>query len=182
MRALTRARCVLLLVSLLAYGCVQPGEQAEEAQDPHAPGEQLGAYAMGGALSSDACGAASLNAPERWSFSLKLSRQGDALYWLNGREAIVGEIDAKGRFAFETHLDIPLTPKRGAAKGCTIVRSDSAKGTLAHDAGSLSAELTYSYAATPDSDCAEEVATAATGMPRALPCALTYALRGERVE
>src|SRR5258708_2692280 len=130
MRVITRARCLLLLVSSLAAGCVAPGEQAEEHQDPHQPGDALGSYAVAGKLGDDTCGAESLSAPAKWDFQVKLSREGSTLYWLNGREAIVGDIDKSGRFAFETHLDLPLAETHGAAKGCTGVRSGSASGPL----------------------------------------------------
>lgn len=157
---------------------MQLGEQQTESQDPKAPGEALGFFAVDGKLADDSCGAESLSAPAEWSFEVKLSRDGSTLYWLNGREAIVGEIDASGSFAFETHLDLPLVRRRGAAKGCTIVRRDSANGAL-RDAA-FSAQLSYAYQATADSDCTE-LTTGVDGMPEALPCKLTYSLSGARV-
>lgn len=180
MRASTRARCFLFLASYAAFGCVPPGEQAEDDQDPHQPGEALGFFSITGKLGDDTCGADSLNAPAKWSFQVKLSRQGTTLYWLNGKEAIVGDIDDSGSFAFETHLDLPLAEKHGAAKGCTIVRSDSANGALRGAATELSGKLSYAYAATTDSDCSE-FATGTSGLPLALPCSMTYALTGARV-
>lgn len=182
MRASTRARCVLFVVACAASACVQPGEQPEDDQDPHQPGDALGAFAVTGKLGDDSCGAESLNAPETWSFQVKLSREGTTLYWLNGREAIVGDIDHDGRFAFETHLDLPLAEKHGAAKGCTIVRHDSASGTLAleTDSSALRGKLSYAYDATSDSDCSE-FTTGTNGQPLALPCQLTYALTGARL-
>jgi hypothetical protein len=122
-----------------------------------------------------------LSAPAKWSFNLKLSRKGSTLYWLNGREAIVGEIDKSGRFAFETKLEVPLAPKRGAAKGCTMLRRDLASGTLASSEESLSGKLSYAYDATSDSDCAE-FTTGTEGQPIALPCSLTYSLTGTRAD
>lgn len=182
MRAATRALCFLLVASCSIAGCVQPGEQAEDDQDPHQPGEALGFFAVTGKLGDDTCGAESLNAPAKWSFQVKLSREGTTLYWLNGKEAIVGDIDNAGSFAFETHLDLPLSEKHGAAKGCTIVRSDSANGALrgADSESSLSGKLSYAYAATTDSDCSE-FATGTSGLPLALPCSMTYALTGARI-
>jgi hypothetical protein len=155
-------------------------EQGEPLQDPHQPGDALGSFAITGKLRDDSCGADSLNAPATWDFQVKLSRKGTTLYWLNGREAIVGDIDQSGRFAFETHLDLPLAAKRGAAKGCTIVRRDSASGALASSAASLSGKLTYSYDATSDSECSALV-IGTDGLPLALPCQMTYALKGALV-
>ena len=96
-------------------------------------------------------------------------------------EAIVGDIDKSGRFAFETHLDVPLAEKHGAAKGCTIVRRDLASGTLASSSKSLAGKLTYAYGAMSDSDCSEFI-TGTNGSPVALPCSMTYALTGALIE
>jgi hypothetical protein len=181
MRATTRARSFLFVVALAACGCVAPGEQELDDQDPHQPGDQLGSFAITGKLGADDCGADALSAPQTWSFQVKLSREGTTLYWLNGREAIVGDIDKSGRFAFETHLDVPLSEKRGAAKGCTIVRRDSASGTLTSGSTALNGKLTYAYGATSDSDCSEFI-TGTNGSPVALPCAMTYALTGAVIE
>jgi hypothetical protein len=179
MRAPTRAFRVLFLCCLASAGCMEVGDAALEQQDPKAPGEALGFFAIDGRLSEDSCGSQSLGAPEEWSFEVKLSRDGSTLYWLNGREAIVGEIDKSGSFAFETHVDLPLSEPRGAFKGCTIVRRDSAVGSLASKQASLSAKLSYGYQAKAGSDCSEYV-TGTSGMPEALPCKLTYTLQGEK--
>ena len=180
MRASTRACCVLFAFACVGSGCVAPGEQELDDQDPHQPGDVLGDFAVTGKLGDDSCGADSLNAPTTWNFQVKLSRQGSTLYWLNGREAIVGDIDKSGRFAFETHLDLPLAEKHGAAKGCTIVRYDSASGTLASSSTSFSGKLSYAYDATRDSECAEFV-TGTDGAPVVLPCQRTYALTAARI-
>jgi hypothetical protein len=181
MRAATRARSFLFVVVFATCGCVAPGEQELDDQDPHQPGDELGSFAMTGKLRADDCGADALNAPQSWTFQVKLSREGGTLYWLNGREAIVGDIDKSGRFAFETHLDVQLAEKHGAAKGCTIVRRDLASGTLASSSTSLTGKLTYAYDAKSDSDCSEFI-TGTNGSPVALPCAMTYALTGAIIE
>lgn len=179
MRALTRARWLLWLSSCLAFGCIAPSEQALDDQDPHQPGDLLGSYAITGKIRDDSCGApTSLNAPERWSFEVKLSRLGGTLYWLNGREAIIGDIDKAGRFAFESRVDVKLTEPRGAARGCTIVRRDAASGSLSESHASLSGVLTYAYDEASGSDCSGVIG--ADGSPLLLPCRLSYALSGER--
>lgn len=179
MRVVARAHCVLLLAAGLTAGCVAPGEQAVDDQDPHAPGDALGAFSVTGKLGPDSCGADSLNAPSKWDFEVKLSREGSTLYWLNGREAIVGDIEESGRFSFATHLDLPITDTRGAAKGCTIVRTDSASGSLDQSQSSFTGSLSYAYAATADSDCSA-LPLGANGLPLALPCSLTYSLSADR--
>lgn len=153
--------------------------QETEQQDPKSPGEVLGFFSVDGTLQDDSCGAQSLNAPENWSFDVKLSREGSTLYWLNGREGIVGDIDDGGAFSFETHVDTKLAERRGAAKGCTIVRRDLASGSLKGSA--LRGELTYAYSQTSDSDCSEHV-TGTDGTPFGLPCSLTYSLTGAKTE
>lgn len=149
-------------------------------EDPKAPGEVLGFFSLSGALSEDTCGADSLSAPQKWSFEVKLSRDGSTLYWLNGREGIVGDIDESGSFQFETRVERALSERRGAAKGCTIVRRDIAKGSLSKASDALSLKLTYAYEQTADSEC-EAFVTGAEGAPQALPCRLTYSLSGARV-
>jgi hypothetical protein len=157
-------------------------QQAAELgdEDPKQPGEVIGFFAVDGAISEDTCGAENLNAPSSWSFEVKLSRDDGALYWLNGREAIVGDIDASGRFGFDTHVDVQLAAPRGAFKGCTMVRTDSANGALSSSDSKLSGTLTYGYSEKSGSDCSE-YATGVDGTPLLLPCKLGYALRGARV-
>lgn len=180
MRALTRARRLLCFVVCLASGCIQPSEQALDDQNPHQPGDALGSFSVTGRLKDDSCGAESLNAPARWTFDLKLSREGSTLYWLNGREAIVGDIDKSGHFAFDTHVDVTLSERHGAAPGCTLVRRDVASGTLSSSAAELSGTLSYAYDAASNSDCSA-YAIGTDGLPLALPCQLSYALDGARV-
>jgi hypothetical protein len=182
MRALTRARSFLFLaLTLGACGCMQVGDQDLDDQDPHQPGEAIGAFSVVGKLNKDSCGADNLGAPAKWSFDLKLSREGSVLYWLNGREAIVGEIDKSGRFEFSTRVEVPLSEQHGAAKGCVMVRRDVASGELTSSSSKLTGELSYSYDAASGSDCAE-LALGADGQPVALPCTLGYALSGSRVD
>ena len=179
MRALARARFALCFAVSLCASCVQPEDQPLDDQDPHQPGDALGFFSVTGKLGDDTCGAESLAAPGQWVFQVKLSREGSTLYWLNGREAIVGDIDSHGSFGFETHLDLPLEEQHGAVKGCTVVRRDSASGTL-DGTKSFSGVLTYSYAEAKGTDCSA-LPLGSSGLPRLLPCSLTYALSGARV-
>lgn len=181
MRASTRARFVFVcLVAAAASGCVQQPQEALDDQDPHSPGELIGTFSVTGQLGDDSCGADSLNAPAKWDFEVKLSREGDTLYWLNGREAIVGDIDRKGAFSFKTHLDLPMSDQHGAVKGCTMVRTDSASGSLSSD-DSFTGTLTYAYDAKSGSDCSG-LPLGADGLPLTVPCSLSYRLSGSRSE
>lgn len=182
MRAFTRALSLLFFVpSLGLLGCMQVGDQELDDQDPHEPGDAIGSFAVVGKLKDDSCGADNLSAPAKWSFNLKLSRKGSTLYWLNGREAITGEIDKSGRFAFETRIEVPLSQTRGAVKGCVMVRSDAAAGKLTSSEEELSGELSYAYSVATGSDCTE-YALGAEGQPLTLPCTLSYSLSGVRSE
>src|SRR5687767_1052052 len=148
MRARTRARCVLFVLAASLGGCVEnQGELGSE--DPRASGEALGFYSVSGGLSDDSCGAETLGAPSEWSFEVKLSRDGSTLYWLNGREGIVGDIDERGRFSFETRIDVPLSETRGSVVGCIVERRDSASGALTKSEEALTLELSYAYSAKP---------------------------------
>lgn len=181
MRARTRAFCVLFALATAASGCVEnQGELGD--QDPRSPGEALGLYSLSGQLSDDSCDAELLGAPKTWSFDVKLSRDGRTLYWLNGREGIVGDIDKSGAFSFETRVEVPLTQDRGAAKGCTVERRDAANGALSDSEDSLTLELTYRYSEKTGSNCEEFVGVQApTPTPLPLPCSMTYTMRGARV-
>jgi hypothetical protein len=151
-----------------------PGELGSE--DPKAPGEVLGFYSLGGKRTGDTCGAEMLGAPEEWSFEVKLSRDGSTLYWLNGREGIVGDIDKNGSFSFQTRVDVPLD------KRCVIERRDSAQGALAKSDDELSLKLTYSYQTKAGASCEDFVGPAApTAVPLPLPCTMTYQLSGDRI-
>lgn len=189
MRFSTRAFWLLSFGSALLCGCLDQqlgagggeGGADAEPQDPKAPGKLIGFFGLSGRLQDDTCGAENLGAPDDWSFQVKLSRRGDALYWLNGKEGIVGHIDADGSFSFETRIDTKLTERRGAAKACTIVRRDLASGELEEDKGALSMKLAYAYDQTADSAC-EELIVGNYGVPQALPCRMTYSLSGAKLE
>lgn len=180
MRASTLARFVFVGVAAsLSLACMQQPQEALDDQDPHSPGELIGFFSVTGKIADDSCGADSLNAPATWDFTLKLSREGSTLYWLNGREAITGDIDRKGAFSFQTHLDMPLSTQHGAVKGCTVVRSDSASGTLDGE-DSFIGTLSYDYNAKSGTDCSA-LPLGADGYPLALPCTFSYRLSGTRV-
>lgn len=178
MRVSTRALSVLF-VSSVACGCMQQAAELGD-EDPKQPGEVIGFFAVDGKLTEDSCGAESLSAPEKWSFDVKLSRDDGALYWLNGREAIVGDIDKRGSFGFATHIDIAVAAKRGAFKGCTMVRTDAASGELAKSDAAFTGELTYAYSEKSGTDCSE-FTTGTEGLPSVLPCQMTYSLKAARV-
>jgi hypothetical protein len=164
---------------LFAVACTD----AEPEQDGKIPGTLLGTYTVVGALVEDRCGAELLGAQNPWRFQVKLSRFQRDLYWLNGREAIVGDIEADARsFHFSTRVDVPVTPKLRGKAGCVVSRFDIADGTLAQDSeeqvSGFVAQLRFEYRAKDGADCVEIIGV--SGGFNELPCRLAYDLAGAR--
>jgi hypothetical protein len=68
-----------------------------KVDDAKAPGDLLGVYEVEGELTESTCGEGALGASDSWSFEVKLSRMENDIYWLNGKETIVGDIANDGR-------------------------------------------------------------------------------------
>lgn len=165
--------CALLF---LFAGCVGRGE------DAHEPGERLGTFHLTGELQSDTCQAPVLGVTPDWQFDVKLSRDGDTLYWLNGQEAIAGALQADGKaFSFESGVDVTLLAARANRPGCVIERRDTASGKLdsaGSDVRAFELRMDFAYAPKPGAECAAaldgEVGFAA------LPCRVGYTLSAVR--
>ena len=170
------ARAFAFCALVVAAGCAP----YDPDRDSKIPGDLLGTYSMSGALKSDSCNAELLGAPDPWSFELKLSRFERDLYWLNGREAIVGDIDAdSATFHFKTRIDVVLSPAARGAAGCVVSRNDQADGKLnaeGESVTSVSAALSFRYEAKPGSECLEIIGI--PGGVQQLPCSLSYGLSG----
>lgn len=171
MRARAFAFC-----AIFAGGCAEPNPD----HDAKTPGHLLGTYALSGRITRDSCGAELLGAPDPWSFQVKLSRFQRDLYWLNGREAIVGDIAADGSaFHFSTRVDVNISPAGGVSNGCVVSRFDTADGLLALEGEAvtgLEANLSFEYRPKGDSECIEIIGI--PGGVEQLPCSLTYSLAG----
>jgi hypothetical protein len=169
-------RHVVCAILLLCTGCVGHG------QDAHEPGDRLGTFHATGTLTSDTCQAALLGVTSSWAFDVKLSRQADTLYWLNGEEAIPGSIANDGiTFDFESGVEVSLQAAQGAQPGCTMTRSDAANGVLASsstDVPSFTLNMAFTYAAEAGSQCAGWVGV--QGGFAALPCTVRYSLSAQR--
>jgi hypothetical protein len=171
-------RLLACVFALLLGGCLEFGK----VDDAKAPGDMLGVYSVVGHLDDTTCGAGALSAENPWSFDVKLSRYQRDLYWLNGREAIVGSIEKDGRaFSFDTRIEVQVeAPLRGRL-GCRISRSDRARGELSAsgtDVETFDGTLSFDFSATADSDCVEWMA--GEGAVPTLPCSVDYELEGER--
>ncbi len=165
--------CAILL---LCASCVGHG------QDAHEPGDRLGTYHASGALVSDTCQASVLGVTPNWAFDVKLSRQDDTLYWLNGEEAIPGTIASDGKsFDFESGVEVTLAAAQGVNPGCIIERTDAASGKLSSsstDVKSFSVDMSFVYAAQSGSQCAGFVGV--DGGFAGLPCKVSYTLSATR--
>src|SRR5450432_759331 len=167
---------VVCAILLLCAGCVGHG------QDAHEPGDRLGTFHATGTLTSDTCQAALLGVTNNWAFDVKLSREADTIYWLNGAEAIPGSIAKDGTtFDFESGVDVTLQAAQGAQPGCVMASTDTANGVLGSsttDVPSFSVDMSFGYAVAPGSECASWVGV--QGGFAALPCAVSYSLTAKR--
>lgn len=165
------------LIPLVLGGCLEFGK----VDDAKAPGDLLGVYSVIGTLDDTTCGAGALAAEDPWSFEVKLSRYRRDLYWLNGREAIVGSIDDGGRaFAFDTRVEIEVQAPLRGHPGCVISRVDRARGELSADGidvESFEGSLSFDFNAAQGSDCLDWMAE--ESVP-AIPCSVDYDLTAER--
>jgi len=152
--------------------------------DAKVPGDDLGKFHVVGQLEASSCGEGALGSRDVWEFELRLSRSPYALYWLNGREVIEGEIADDGvSFEILTRLEVPvLDPEPGFA-GCVLERNDRAVGVLGSETTEVKrfrGSLSYEYRAFADSDCSPLM-----GVPggfHALPCELSYDLDATRIK
>lgn len=173
-------RAFVFCFSVVAGGCAP----YDSDRDSKIPGDLLGTYGVSAQLKADSCGAELLGAPNPWRFDLKLSRFQRDLYWLNGREAIVGDIDADDTtFHFNTRIDVPLTPAAKGAAACVVSRYDQADGKLVADGEtvtSVTATLSFRYEAKSGSECLDIIGI--PGGVQTLPCSLSYGLSGARLD
>ena len=165
-----RARA-FVFCAVFVGACAEPNPD----HDAKTPGHLLGTYALSGPITRDSCGAELLGAPDPWSFQVKLSRFQRDLYWLNGREAIVGDIAADGSaFHFSTRVDVTISPGGPGKGGCVVSRFDTADGVLALEGDSvtaLEANLGFEYRPKDSAECLEILAflAAYSSCPAASP-------------
>jgi hypothetical protein len=167
-----------VVVCLALGGCLN----FRKVDDAKAPGDMLGVFQVQGELKDSSCGDGALGAPKSWSFEVKLSRFENDLYWLNGRETIVGDIASDGRtFSIESAVEVTVSEPGRGKPGCKVHRTDDAEGKLS-DAGSdvksFDGTLAYTYVAVADTDCSDWIGT--EGAVTALPCSIRYAIQGDR--
>jgi hypothetical protein len=159
-----------------------PGCEAASV-DPHHPGADLGAFRVDADRTKNVCGASALGgSPAKWTFDLRLRRGDGELYWDNGVELIIGTKAEGESFAFDTGVVVDM--REGSGGGlppCAIARHDRATIKLDAEADAFTGDLSYDFAPTEGSDCADLV-TGAMPSFAALPCAMSYGLKGTRSE
>jgi hypothetical protein len=170
-----------LLVSIALSGC---SDLVGGGRDAKIPGEPLGTFHVIGQLEASTCGPGALGATDLWEFDVRLSRDGADLYWLNGAEAIPGRIAADGTsFAFDTRVAVAAIPAEKGHPGCTIVRSDSASGSLSSattDVASFNGRMRFGYSPQAGSDCSAVVGV--DGGFATLPCEMSYLIEATRTK
>jgi hypothetical protein len=167
---------VLVAAAVMAPGC--------SGQNRLEPGTVLGTYEVAAKKVSGTCGD-SAYAPDPWTFTIRLSRDGTKLYWLQNRQPIEGRV-LGSRVTFETWDARTVRGADRTGRGfCQVGRTDTFDGALAGevvagDAGTapatLSGRLRYAFASTEDSDCSgiDDPSVAI------LPCELSYDLVATR--
>jgi hypothetical protein len=174
----TSLRCLLSVACLASSGCLEFGK----VDDAKQPGDLLGTYDVSAKLEQSTCGSGAFGSVESWRFQVKLSRFESDLYWLNGREAIVGGIGKDGRtFSFDSRVDVDIPPEESGDAECRIRREDSATGKLSDDGvdvETFEGELSFRYGIISDASC--EGFLLSPGAPARHPCAIGYTMTAAR--
>lgn len=169
---------VAALLGLTLASCLN----FRKVDDAKAPGDMLGMYDVSGKLASSTCGEGALGAGGIWNFQVKLTRQENDIYWLNGQETLVGDIANDGRsFSIQSGVQVVVSQPGRGQPGCAVNRRDDAEGKLSDsgtDVESFEGTLAFSYESAKGGDCSEWVGT--EGAVSVLPCSLTYSLDGVR--
>jgi hypothetical protein len=175
----TCAHFLLAVACLANGGCLEFGK----VDDAKEPGDALGTFDVSAEREEATCGDGAFGSPESWRFQVKLSRFEHDLYWLNGREAIVGSIGKDGRsFSFDTRVDVDIPVEEGGDPECRIRREDSASGKLSDDGvdvETFEGDLSFRYSIIEDSTCESFLVT--PGAPARLPCRITYTMSASRM-
>jgi hypothetical protein len=172
-----------LVFAGLLFGSVAGCADAFGTSDAHHPGEPLGTFHVTATLTSSNCGSGALGSADSWVFDVRLSRGDGKLLWDNGRELVGGPVSEAGAFSLESGTEMDMR-SGGEAKGlkpCSVARRDLASGTLegADDVTGFQGTLSYAYAPTPSSSCAD-LTTGPTAILAQLPCAISYGMSATR--
>lgn len=144
----------------------------------------LGDFTLTLKMTQSTCGQGAAGLLDKWSFDVSLAHTGDTATWTSGGATIDGqfdpttrELDFSSSVTVDMRKDDPASPTPKPA--CSMKRSDEAFFTLdaVDHPKSLAGELTYSFAPTMNSNCADLV-YGQTPSFKAIPCTVTYAVTG----
>jgi hypothetical protein len=171
-----------LFVTVAGAGCT--------GKDPYAPGTALGTFRVDAALTSSTCG----DAPNPWSFDVRLAHDGATVFWIQGGAPIEGKLDATTKSVkLSSRSEETVRPADAKAKlgACVLAREDALEVQLADATGAPLADasaatafkgtLIYRFAPLQGADCSDQVAEGRGGYA-ALPCAVTYAVTAVRTK
>ena len=152
--------------------------------DPYEPGTALGTFAVNGTLKASSCGAG--QAPNPWSFSVKLSTDPGTLYWIQGSVPVSGTLSAANVASLTSTSSQSSFEGDSSVALCTIDRTDTLSArltpdpTLANEYSSFTGTLTYAFAQDSSSTDCSGALTENGGGYAALPCTITYSLSATR--
>lgn len=144
---------------------------------PGCQGISSGTYFDVEATLEDASCGSVVEAPDSWSFQVRLKRTDDELSWydVDTRTSLSGSIDADEELTLTNSLTIAVTDGTDTAVGCTVRRRDRYEGAITGAGNTISAidgELTFTYSEESGYDCAALIG--ASGGFDELPCELDY--------
>jgi hypothetical protein len=167
--------CVLAALALAGASAAGLGCSGQNRLEP---GTVLGTYKVEAKKVTGTCGDAPY-APNPWTFTVRLSRDGSKLYWLQNRQPIEGHV-VNGKVTFETWDARTVRSADRTGRGfCQVGRTDTLEGTLGADVaagdagtapGTLSGRLRYAFVSSEGSDCSGIDEPSVT----VLPCELSY--------
>jgi len=186
-----RPAASLALVAALALlpGC----EQAFGTKDALQPGTALGTFHVTATRTENTCGEGALGSTPTWEFDVELARDKATLFWDNGAQVVSGPGSADGT-RFQIDADVVMNMREGGDPGppCSIHRHDTAVVTLpagdGADVATFTGTLTFAFAPTAGSDCADLVLGGApnpkTAMPivTQLPCDFGFSMAAARTK
>jgi hypothetical protein len=128
-----------------------------------APGVDMGSFAVVGTLTSNTCGAAAFGVTSPYDFDIHLSKDGSAIYWVDGSPYIEGTVAADGTtFTISSTISSQTGTKSDGTATCELQRTTTLKGSLVMSSGkitSFSGTLTYDYAQILGGQCDEILGT-----------------------
>jgi hypothetical protein len=167
--------CARLLVAMVTLAALS----ACTGKDPFYPGTPLGTFHVVGTLRENSCGAGQA-VPDPWEFDIRLARDHQLLYWIQGGPPVAGTLDAEGHasmHAVSINTVHDANPDAGVG-ACALERDDALDTTLGPDpTTTFTGTLVYTFKVADGSDCADELTS---GSFKALPCSASYNLVGTR--